>query len=204
MSFQTIFFAVVLGIAFSPLGAAQNQAAQDASPAAPPAVEDDYPRNQVGVLIRGAEWISVPTAMPTKTRAKHGFAPMLTYGVAPAAMVAEYEGAHAAVQVGPGQPVICFCRMISLPAQPALVRLHPKKGIRELDAGKLHVGIKTAQAEATDLIPVTVSQPEEHVWLIRPDQALPVGEYALMIGTQNMGIFPFSVAETGAPAAEKH
>ena len=194
MRFRTDGFVFVLGIAsaLSPLVSAQNDSAQ----ATPPAVTDQYPATQVGVLIYGAEWTEMLSAAPAKLRTKHGLAPMLTYGVAPAAMVAEYEGAHAPVRIEPGRPVICICHVLSIPGAPALVRLHiNKKNVRELDAGKLHIGPKAAQAESADLIPVTVSQPENHVWLIQANQALPAGEYALMLGVQNMSIFPFTVAE---------
>jgi len=39
-----------------------------------------------------------------------------------------------------------------------------------------------------------VSQPERGVWLVRPRQDLPAGEYALMLGTRNVNIFPFTLA----------
>ena len=58
----------------------------------------------------------------------------------------------------------------------------------------VHIGAKLAEAEKNDLIPTIVSQPEGTVWLVQPQQALPDGEYALMAGTQNMSIFPFTVA----------
>jgi hypothetical protein len=47
-------------------------------------------------------------------------------------------------------------------------------------------------------LPVAISQPEENVWLIQPEQALPPGEYALMLGAQNLNVFPFSVAGSGS------
>jgi hypothetical protein len=97
------------------------------------------------------------------------------------------------VQVEPGRPILCVCHLISVPGKPVLVRLHPKKDIRELDAGKLHMSAKIAEAQKSDLIPAGISQPENGVWLIQPQQALAAGEYALMLGTQSLGIFPFSV-----------
>jgi hypothetical protein len=112
-------------------------------------------------------------------------------------VVSEYEGVHAPVQIEPSRPVICICRLIALPGSPALVRLHPKKTFRELDGGKIYYGSKTAEAEQNDLIPINITQPESTVWLVQPQQDLPAGEYALMAGTQNMAIFPFTVA---APA----
>jgi hypothetical protein len=126
--------------------------------------------------------------------------------LAPAATVTDYEGLHARVQIEPGRPVICICHLISLPGNPALVRLHPKKNVRELDGGKLHIGAKFAEAEKSDLIPINVSQPEDTVWLVQPQQPLPAGEYALMAGTQNMNVFPFTVAAASpsSVAPEKH
>ena len=198
MSFRATALAIALGAAsaLSPLHA------QESAKETPPTVSDEYPTNSVGVLIHGVEWTSISPQTPGKTRVKHGFAPALTYGIASGAMVAEFEGGRAPVQIETARPVICICHFFSLPGDPVLVRLHPnKKNARELDAGKIHVGSKTAQADAADLIPVTVSQPENRVWLVQPQQALPAGEYALMLGVQNMSIFPFSVAGATQPAA---
>jgi hypothetical protein len=175
----------------------QNKTVPDSATATAPTLTADYPRDQAGILIRGSDWISIPLETPAKTRLKHGLAPAFTYGIAPAAAVSEYQGLHARVQIEPGRPVICICHLISLPGNPAVVRLHPKKDLRELDVGNLHIGGKIAEAEKNDLIPINVSQPESTVWLVQPQQALPAGEYALMLGTQNMGIFPFSVAAAG-------
>ncbi len=74
------------------------------------------------------------------------------------------------------------------------MRLHPKKDSRELDAGRLPaVGAKIAEAKQSDLVPAEVVQPENACWLLRPRENLPVGEYALMLGTQNMSIFAFTI-----------
>ena len=155
------------------------------------------------MLILGSDWLPLASEPPLKTRFKHGFAPALTMGVAPATMVADYEGSHATVQVGPGRPILCVCHLLSMPGKPTLVRLHPKKNLRELDGGKLHLGAKMAEAQANDLIAVRVSQPENTVWLIQPQQMLTAGEYALMFGIQSFSIFPFSViGSQTAPEAQ--
>lgn len=180
---------------------AQAQETANSAVATAPYVATDYPNDRAGVLLHSSEWVPLTVQAPSKTRAKHGLAPAFTYGIAPAAVVSDYDGVHAQVQVGPGRPVICLCRMMSLPGNPALVRLHPKKTFRELDGGKLHIGTKTAEAEQNDLIPSSVTQPESNVWLVQPQQDLPAGEYALMIGTQNMAIFPFTVAAPAASAS---
>jgi hypothetical protein len=93
-----------------------------------------------------------------------------------------------------------------MPGIPAMVRLHPKKNFRELDGGKLRLGAKFERAEKSSLIPINISQPESTVWLVQPKQALPSGEYALMLGTQNMAIYPFTVtdASSSTVAPENH
>jgi len=97
--------------------------------------------------------------------------------------------------------VICICHLITLPGQPWIVRLHPQKGVRELDGGKLPIiGGKIASAANSDLIPADVSHPEDTVWIVRATQDIPEGEYALMLGTENTVIYPFTVA-SNAPAA---
>jgi hypothetical protein len=62
-----------------------------------------------------------------------------------------------------------------------------------------------ADDNKSDLMPVDVSHPDPHVWLIRPQSPLSDGEYALMLGTQNINIFPFSVAasDSASPAPDK-
>ena len=90
--------------------------------------------------------------------------------------------------------------MIYLPGEPVIVRLHSKKDSREFDGGKMIVypvvgGSKMADANKSDLIPVDVSHPEENVWLVRPQTELSPGEYALMLGTQNLSIFPFTLEQ---------
>src|ERR1019366_7313501 len=97
---------------------------------------------------------------------------------------------------------ICICHFYSIPGAPVLVKLHAKKGSRELDGGRMIVyplvgGSKMADANKSDLIPVDVSHPDSQVWLIRPQSPLQPGEYALMLGTQNLSIFPFTIALAG-------
>jgi len=187
-------FAVAL--TFSVSLAAQTQS----SPSTPAKVVANYPKDKAGVMIQISDWMTLPSASPTKTRAKHGIAASMSYGAVPANVVSEYEGLHARVQIPPGQPVICLCHLISLPGAPVIVRLHPKKEFRELDGGRMRVlpvvgGSKIADANQSDLLPVDVSQPENMVWLVQPQQPLPAGEYALMLGTQNVSIFPFTVTQ---------
>lgn len=182
---------------------AQPQSETTAAPAVK--LTADYPKDRAGVFIQNVDWISITAAMPSKTKAKRGWAASLSYGAVPAVVVAEYAGLHAQVQVELEQPIICLCHLLSLPGDPVLVKLHPKKESRELDGGRMTVlpivgGSKMADANKSDLIPVDVSQPESMVWLVRPQQLLLPGEYALMLGTQNVSIFPFTVS-SGEPTA---
>jgi hypothetical protein len=162
----------------------------------------EYPTDRAGVLIHGTQWSVLANQFPTKTKAAHGIAASLSYGIVPVKIKAEYAGEHAPTQVASAQPVLCICHVLSLPGDPVLVRLHPKKGSRELDGGRMTVypivgGSKMADANKSDLIPVDVSKPEAQVWLVRPQVSLEPGEYALMLGTQNLSLFPFTVV---APA----
>jgi len=195
---------IMLGLALF----AGAQASSTTGSAPQGSVVADYPQRQVGVLIQSqTDWSPLAGAVPSKTRTKRGIAASLSYGAVPATVISEYDGVHAQTQIAPGQPVICICHMISLPGAPVVVKLHPKKALRELDGGRMIVypvvgGSKMADANKSDLIPVDVSQPESMVWLVRPQQALPPGEYALMLGTQNLNIFPFTVAAPSAPTPQ--
>jgi hypothetical protein len=172
-----------------------GQTKMDAAPADSSTSTPDYPESRAGVLIKGSDWAAMDSMMPSKTRTKGGITQSLSYGAVRGSVVADYNGEHAAVQIKPGRVVICICRMISLPADPLIVRLHPQKGMRELDGGKLAVlGAKMAEATKSDLIPADVSHPDSNTWLVRSQDALPEGEYALMIGAQNMAIFPFTIS----------
>lgn len=179
----------------APIGAAgEDQAAAGGNPS----LDVDYPLDQAGILIQNGQWTAVSNQYPVKTKLDRGWAASLSYGVVPAKIVAEYDGEHATTEVEAAQPVLCICHFMSLPGAPVLVRLHPKKGTRELDGGRMTVypivgGSKMADAKTTDLIPADVSHPDPQVWLIRPQSPLEPGEYALMLGTQNMSIFPFGV-----------
>lgn len=178
-----------------------GQTKTDAAPADSSASTIDYPEGRAGVLIKGSDWAAMDSMMPSKTRTKGAITQSLTYGAARGSVVADYNGEHAAVQIKPGRVVICICRMISLPADPLIVRLHSQKGMRELDGGKLAIiGAKMAAASKSDLVPADVSHPDSNTWLLRSQDALPEGEYALMIGAQNMAIFPFTVSASNDSA----
>jgi hypothetical protein len=179
---------------------AQNQPV----PAAGEGLTADYPRDRAGIFIQGAQWTLLGNRNPAKTRTGRGIAASLSYGLVPAKIVAEYTGERSPTLVETAQPTICICHFNSLPGDPVIVRLHPKKGLRELDGGRMTVypivgGSKMADANKSDLIPVDVSQPDPQVWLVRSQFPLEPGEYALMLGTQNLSIFPFSVVLPSAP-----
>ena len=63
------------------------------------------------------------------------------------------------------------------------------------------IGTEIVEARANDLVALDMSHPEPAVWLVRPRDVLPPGEYALMLGTEMMAIFPFTVTATakGSP-----
>jgi hypothetical protein len=194
---------------------AQNQTEQAGAVADAHAAQDsgkapsvDYPRSRAGIFIQGNEWTPLANQNPTKTKTAHGLAAGLSYGIVPAKIVAEYDGDHASAQTETAQPTICICHFFSIPGAPVLVRLHPKKGERELDGGRMIVypvvgGSKMADANKTDLVPADVSQPEPQYWVIRPQSPLDPGEYALMLGTQNISIFPFTVLPPSPPSPAK-
>jgi hypothetical protein len=195
---------LLVALAASGAVRAQNQPSQSVT--ADSNFTADYPADQAGVFIRGSSWQDVANQVPAKVRSAHGIAASLSYGFVPAKVVAEYEREHASTHVDAGQITICICRMMSLPGEPVIVQLHPKKGARELDGGRMIVypvvgGNKMADANKSDLIPIDQAHPDPHVWLIRPQSPLPPGEYALMFGTQNLSIYPFTVTQPSADSA---
>jgi hypothetical protein len=193
---RVVLVSAFLLIAFNVISAihAQNQPA----PAKGEQLTADYPTDRAGVFIQNSQWTVVANQNPAKTRTGHGIAASLSYGLVPAKIVSEYTGEHAPTRIETVQPIICICHFISIPGDPVLVRLHPKKQSRELDGGRMIVypvvgGSKMADANKSDLIPVDVSHPDPQVWLVRSQIPLEPGEYALMLGTQNLSIFPFTV-----------
>jgi hypothetical protein len=195
---QRVIWASFLLLASSALFAVHAQNQTSPAQAGDKGAPADYPTSRGGIYIQGTEWTLVANQNPTKTKTAHGLAAGLSYGIVPAKLVAEYDGDHASTQTEAAQPTICICHFYSIPGTPVLVRLHPKKGARELDGGRKIVypvvgGSKMADANKTDLVSADVSQPEPQYWLIRPQSPLEPGEYALMLGTQNISIFPFAV-----------
>ena len=161
-----------------------------------------YPNDDASVLVDSG-WVALSQELPSKIRTKRGLVSSLTYGVVPGAIIAEYPGQHAGLQIETHRPVFSICNVPSFAGAPALVRLHPKKDSRELDAGRLPVlGAKIAEAKQSDVVPTEAVQPENGCWLLRPREDLPAGEYALMLATENLGIFAFTIAvpSAGNPA----
>jgi hypothetical protein len=139
----------------------------------------DYPTDRAGVFIQNSKWTLLLGQRPAKTRVGRSIAASLSYGVVPAKIVSEYNGEHAPTQVETVQPILCICHFVSLPGDPVLVRMHPKKGLRELDGGRMIV--------------------YPQVWLVHPQIPLEPGEYALMMGTQNLYLYPFTVVLPSTP-----
>ncbi len=196
-------------VLFSLLPPAQLAPAQDKPSTASPAPSNlpaEYP-DDASVLIDSG-WVALSQELPSKIRTKRGLVSSLTYGVVPGAIIAEYPGQHAELQIETRRPVFSICNVPSFPGAPALVRLHPKKDSRELDAGRLPVlGTKIGEAKQSDQVPTELVQPENACWLLRPREDLPAGEYALMLPTENLGIFAFTItnppAGNPAPAPKK-
>jgi hypothetical protein len=192
-------------VAISGTISAQNQPTQSVVPS--PDLTADYPLDRAGIFIQGMSWQEIKGQTPSKSRAAHGIAASLSYGLVPAKIVAEYEGEHAPTQIDAGQPIVCICHILSLPGQPVIVRLHPKKASRELDGGKMIVypvvgGSKMADANKSDLFPVDLTHPDPQVWLVRPQSKLAPGEYALMLGTQNVIVYPFTVSTSSMGSSQ--
>ncbi len=196
MSLRTVMATLVLVAANLTLPGS-NPAQQKSEPAAS-GFTADYPSDESGVLTQDGDWLALNQEFPTNSRVKHGAAASLTYGAVPATFLSEYPGIHSKVVVHLAKPIICICHFAVLPGNPVLVRLHsePKHDVRVLDGGRLPVvGAKVIEAKDSDLLAADLLHPEESVWLLRPTQELPDGEYALMFGAQNLTIFTFSVAK---------
>jgi len=202
---STLLRCVAALILFSLLPSAQLAPAQGKPGTASPTPSNfpaEYPNDDASALVDSG-WAVLSREIPSKIRTKRGLVSSLTYGVVPGAIIAEYPGQHASLQIEARRPVFSICNVPSFPGAPALVRLHPKKDSRELDAGKLPaLGAKIAEAKQSDQVPAEVVQPENACWLLRPREDLPAGEYALMLPTENLGIFAFTIAipPAGNPA----
>jgi hypothetical protein len=167
----------------------------------------EYPNDGASVLVDSG-WVALSQEVPSKIRTKRGLVSSLTYGVVPGAIIAEYPGQHAELQIETRSLVFSICNVPAISSAPVLVRLHPKKDSRELDAGKLPaLGAKIAEAKQSDVVPTEVVQPENACWLLRPLRDLTAGEYAVMLGTQNLSIFALTIANLSggnpAPAPKK-
>src|SRR6267143_3350760 len=199
----TLPYAAAL-VLFSLLPSAQLAPAQGKPSTASPISSNfpaESPNDDASVLV-DSSWVALSQELPSKTRTKRGLVSALSYGVVPGAIIAEYPGQHAELQIETRRPVFSICNVPSFAGAPALVRLHPKKDSRELDAGRLPaLGAKIAEAKQSNLVPAEVVQPENACWLMRPREDLPAGEYALMLGTQNMSIFPFTIANPSGGSA---
>jgi hypothetical protein len=164
---------------------------------------DDEISDLSGVYVRDSDWGELVDVAPSRVRVKHGILHALTYGTVPADTVAEYDGAHAEIRVTAGRPIFCICLPQSSPTQPAVVKLHNYKDTRLFNAGRLPVlGAIVAEAKESDLVPIDVHrQPKNMGWLLQPRLDLPPGEYAVMLGTQNLDVFPFTLTDKAAKAS---
>jgi len=161
----------------------------------PIAVDAALPEDADGVLIKGPDWTTITQSIPAKSKVRRGLAAAFSYGIVPASIATEFPGRHAPVQVSAQRPWICICHLDTPVAEILLVKLRVKKDSRELNGGRMPVpGAKVAEAEQNDVIPIEEFDQQEGVRLIRPRAPLPVGEYALLVGRQNVAIFAFGVS----------
>jgi hypothetical protein len=204
---RTLLWCVAALVLFSLLPSVHVAPAQDKPSTALPTPTNfpaEHPDDGASVLVENSGWVDLPAEFPSKIRTKRGLIGSLTYQAIPAAAIAEYQGQHAGLQIEARRPVFCICNTPSIPGGPVLVRLHPKRHLRELDGGRLPVlGAKIVEAKQSDQVPTEAVQSENTCWLMRPREDLPAGEYALMLGTQNMSIFPFTITNPSVanPAA---
>jgi hypothetical protein len=161
---------------------------------------DDEVSDLSGVYVRDSDWGELFDLAPSRVRVKRGVLHAITYGTVPADLVAEYEGPHSQIRVTAGRPVICICHLPPSLAEPVIVKLHISKDTRLLNAGRLPVlGAKVADAKESDLVPIDLHRQAKNMgWLLQPRVGLPPGEYAVMLGTQNLEIFPFTVTDKAA------
>jgi hypothetical protein len=195
---HTVLRSVVALALFSLLPSTQLAPAQSKPGMASPSPSNfpaEYPNDGASVLVENSGWADLPAESPNKIRTKRGLIGSLTYGAIPGVLIAEYQGQHAELQIETRRPVFCICSVPSIPASPVLVKLHPKKDSRELDGGRLPVlGAKIGEARQSDQVPTEAVRPENACWLMRPREDVLPGEYALMLGTQNMSIFTVTIS----------
>ena len=195
---RTLLCRVAALALFSLVPSARLAPAQDKPTTASPAPSNfpaEYPNDGATVLVENSGWVDLSEEFPSNIRTKRGLVGSLTYGAIPASVIVEYQGQHAQLQIETRRPIFSICDVPSFAGGPVLVKLHPKKDLRELDGGRLPVlGAKIAEAKQSDQVQTEAVQPEKACWLMRPREDLSAGEYALLLGTQNMIIFSFTTA----------
>lgn len=198
---RKVFGGFVLAFCFTVLTPTTLRSQQTASgaTASGTTAADSLPSGQPGVYIQDAAgWHLLSQRTPAKMKAKHAYLSSLSYGAVAAPVVVEYSNPHASLQVHGAQPSICVYHIMS-PNSPMMVRLEVKKKTRELDSGTIRAlplggSGHQAQADASILVPTTTVQAQDAVVVLHPQEDLAAGEYAVMFGAQNMGIFDFGVA----------
>jgi hypothetical protein len=149
------------------------------------------------VAIQDSEWKEIEQVLPGETNfgLKHGVISGLTYGAVPARLVVRFDGAHADIQVSSRRPAIRVSG-VSVVGNLLLVRLHAKRGHRELAGSRLWgPADELATVEKRDCVAIVSGTEGPGVRTLRSKDALAPGEYALVVGKHNMAIFPFTVLD---------
>lgn len=157
--------------------------------------------------------INVTTSNQTKTGGFLGYA--LTGGLASMSFKAVVPGATARAASGIARPTFYFyfnqdqgaggsavwsAGSVTSPSEFSLVRFNVKKDHREAKVGKFNIGGAKAGVMDKDRIPFTYNEISPGVFEVRPDAALPGGEYGFMVQSSTGG--GPGMAGMGATAAK--
>jgi len=148
-------------------------------------------------------WIRLDSIQPSNVKAERSTLSMLA-GATQQPTLAEYIGAQAQFRTADRQPVLCVNR-VETAADPVLVRLKSKKdkNVRDLDIGAvratLMVGASLAQAGNSDVVPMNEAPRGDGCDLLQPARALPLGEYGIIFGPDDLAVYAFGVQAEPKP-----
>lgn len=178
------------------LAAFQNGTAQQPSPSV--LLYTERVDDSAEVLIHDSEWKELSQVLPNDPdlQVKNGMISGITWGAVPARLVVRFDGEHADVLVNSRRPTIRISG-VSVSMKLLLVRLHPKRGYRDLVGSRLREpGAQIAKVDPHDRVAAVISEDGPDAWILRAKEALQPGEYAIMTGKQNLALFPFTILES--------